>query len=197
MAGDLAMKIERKNGKVSIVWMDAMNNHHNAHIIQQVALVVWFFIFLFLMFDGLQNHTFGGMGIGFVLLMIVFFIPAFLPKFFYESRYIVITNKMVKTKFGTVPLGNVSRVEYNSRSAWDNSKKHHSGNTQVRIWADDRDSIIAAQNDWTTEVNHKIHRAIQDEIRAMQKSLLVGETPVDTTEPPKKPPSGNFGMPDY
>ena len=111
-------------------------------------------------------------------------------------RHLNISPTHITSRGSSIALNDLSRVEYGARADWDKSDRNRNHLTQIRAWEKDARFIVLAENNWTTAINHEIHRTIQDliaEIRLAQGNK--SEAPqIPATEAEAK---GNFGIPDY
>jgi len=158
---DLKLEIERKKNGTLITWRDALNNSAMAETVRNILLVVWFLIFVVVMFTSLQNVSVAPIFIMGAGLIGVLFLPEFIvPKFVHIPRFVTISKTRFKTFSGEAPIGDISRIDYGRRGEWDMSDHKKKDRTQVRAWVRDEYSIVIAENNWTTTVNHKLRDTI-------------------------------------
>ena len=116
-----------------------------------------------------------------------------------QPRRLAVFPKCIEHNGGAYHLDEISRVEYGRKGDWNNSDPQTANHTQVRIWFEDAEFIVVSENNWTAQINHQLHRAIQDTIGRYQRQLkdlayAEQEAEQNTTIPDDK---GGFGIPDY
>lgn len=91
------------------------------------------------------------------------------------------------------PLDMISRLEYSRKSQWTGNKTPdgQSDPTQIRIWLNDSANHVLSENNWETQINHRIRDEIDAAILAIRK--------LDAEERHEEQhgKTGDFGMPEY
>lgn len=205
MAGRLALKIDRQGDATAIAWRDALSNRRFWFWLAQSGSLLAFGMALLVLFVLDDVWTAGGIALllmffGPLTVMAVTGILGWIFKFRYRRRRLVIAPGELRVGRRRYNRSAISRVEYGSRGQWDRSKPELAGRTQIRIWFDDLDYLVVAENDWTAAVNHKIQQVISRELQRAAAPAFAG--PAVTWQRPEPAPSpqpqttGRFGMPD-
>jgi len=116
-----------------------------------------------------------------------------------QPRSLAVFPKSIEHSGRAYHLDEVSRVEYGRKGDWNNSDPQTADHRQIRIWFEDADFIVVSENNWTAQVNHQLHRAIQDTIGGYQrrlKDVIYAEQETEQSLNPKGGKDG-FGIPDY
>lgn len=69
------------------------------------------------------------------------------------------------------PLDDISRIEYSPKSQWTGNQPQAGKKdpTQIRLWLHDHASFVLSENNWETQVNHRIRHAIEAAINDIRK----------------------------
>ncbi len=203
MAERLSLRVtDTEDGAKQISWFDAQPEGNGPNWAFVMGFPVTFFVMM-----SIEDGYHAGEFLGSVLVMMfggwipgcLFYVVAKGFSGTPKHRKLLVYPDRVKSRAGTIPISDVSRIEYSKRGDWDRSDLSAVGRTQIRIWDRDRKFIVVAENNWTTAVNHEIHGTIQDVISAMKKSA----PPTPPAEPKSSQPTtkkqggSDFGMPDY
>lgn len=115
-----------------------------------------------------------------------------------QPRSLSVLPKALEYEGNYYHLDQISRVEYGRKGDWDTSDPQTRAYTQVRIWFEDSDFIVVSENNWTREINHRLHSKIQDVVGQYQrklKDIAYADQEAQKGIPTKD--SGGFGIPDY
>lgn len=118
------------------------------------------------------------------------------------ARHLKIENDCLKFEEATsqpkkmwqeIPLKDITRITYGKRSEWDQSDRERNHFSQIRIWVlNDIASYVLSENEWTTEVNHKLHGLLNDLFSKLKADRFeeqhTSEAAAENTD---------FGLPDY
>jgi hypothetical protein len=197
MAKDLnldATWVDSENLRVS--WTDVQANDNNKAMSIILPIVIFVFVLIGI-FNGISGGGFGMMG--FALLF------AFGSVFWFRSgstskpNQITFNAKTISHQGLEFPTAQVTRFEYGSKSQLTGWKpmKDGKGNpmsdpTLIRMWVNDSSAHTISENNWQTQVNHKIRDTLDKAliaVRDVQKKEAHEAEFGDT--------SGDFGMPDY
>ncbi|UMA67260.1 hypothetical protein LVO79_20995 (plasmid) [Roseivivax marinus] len=90
-------------------------------------------------------------------------------------------------------LEDISRVEYSQKSQWTGNQPQAGKNDpiQIRLWLRDNTNHVLSENNWETQVNHRIRDAIEAAI------LGVRRMENEDRREQREGPANQFGMPDY
>lgn len=116
-----------------------------------------------------------------------------------RPRSLAVFPKSIEHDDRAYHLDEISRVEYGRKGDWNSSDPQTADHTQIRIWFEDAEFIVVSENNWTAQINHQLHKSIQDTIVSYQrqlKDLIYDEQEAEESPAPRSDGRG-FGIPDY
>lgn len=200
LVADLNLKIEEiEDEGTSITWNDVQKNIAASLIAAMFGIVATgvgvYFIDTSNPSAAFLGAVLAAMFLGWIPALILYLIVAEFTKM-PRPRRLDVFPKSIEHEGHAYHLDEVSRVEYGKRRDWDQSGTvEQNDHIQIRVWLEDARFIVVSENNWTTEVNHQLHNAIQGVISRYQSNLKnIAYEEQEQTEEPK--PQG-FGIPDY
>lgn len=156
-----------------------------------LAVIAAFGVFVVAAFLSLSTGGMGFFVIGFPLALGIALFAIYAS--FTNAQSLAVDPEGLHKDGQTFPLQDISRIEYGARSKWTGNtpQQGQSDPTQIRLWLRDSANHVLSENNWETQINHRIRDEIDAAILAIRK--------MDAEERHEEEhgKAGDFGMPDY